>query len=425
MGRDVELETGSAAEDVKAPSAALALPLAGMRVVEISSFVAAPLGGMTLAQLGADVIRIDPPGGAADLHRWPITRDGTSLYWNGLNKGKRSLCVDVRSAEGQDLVAQLVADSGPDGGIVLTNAVGSDRLMYEQLRRRRRDLIFVQVQGHQDGRPAVDYTVNAGVGFPMVTGPQGHADPVNHVLPAWDIACGLYAAIAILTADRRRRTDGVGGELAIALHDVALAMAGNLGFLAEAQINGVTRTRIGNYLYGGFARDFVCRDGTQVMVCALTKRHWRDLLEISDTRGPVQALEESLEANFDLEDDRFEFREVLAGLFSHWFQANTYVTVAAALERTSLLWSKYQTFTELLDGQLDGNAIMSSVHQPGIGPLLTPGSPIRMNRIPIGARPAPLLGADTAEILTSLLHRSASDLDDLVSRGVVASSEPT
>src|SRR3954470_22739747 len=78
-----------------------ALPLAGMRVLEVSSFVAAPLGGMTLAQLGADVVRVDPLGGAPDHSRWPLAPSGTSLYWAGLNKGKRSITVDFRSQEGQ------------------------------------------------------------------------------------------------------------------------------------------------------------------------------------------------------------------------------------------------------------------------------------------------------------------------------------
>jgi crotonobetainyl-CoA:carnitine CoA-transferase CaiB-like acyl-CoA transferase len=74
-------------------------PLAGLRVVEVATFVAAPPGGMTLAQLGADVIRVDPLGGAADYTRWPLAASGTSLYWTGLNKAKHSLCADLRSAE--------------------------------------------------------------------------------------------------------------------------------------------------------------------------------------------------------------------------------------------------------------------------------------------------------------------------------------
>ena len=97
-------------------------PLAGLRIIEVSSFVAAPLGGMTLAQLGAEVIRIDPLGGAPDTTRWPLAPNGGSLYWAGLNKGKRSVTLDLRSPDGQRAVADLVASSGPDGGIVLTNA---------------------------------------------------------------------------------------------------------------------------------------------------------------------------------------------------------------------------------------------------------------------------------------------------------------
>src|SRR5262245_2404366 len=92
--------------------------LTGLRIVEISSFVAAPLGGMTLAQLGAAVIRVDPIGGAPDVRRWPVTADGTSIYWAGLNKGKRSITVDLRSARGRDIVARLAASAG----VVLTNA---------------------------------------------------------------------------------------------------------------------------------------------------------------------------------------------------------------------------------------------------------------------------------------------------------------
>ncbi len=87
-------------------------PLAGLRVPEISSFVAAPLGGLTLAQLGAEVIRIDRAGGGADVGRWPLAPSGVSLYWTGLNKGKRSVTLDFRAAESRKIVADLVAASG-------------------------------------------------------------------------------------------------------------------------------------------------------------------------------------------------------------------------------------------------------------------------------------------------------------------------
>lgn len=391
------------------------LPLSGLRVIEVSSFVAAPLGGMTLAQLGADVIRVDPTGGAADQHRWPLSRGGASLYWAGLNKGKRSVTVDLGSERGRAAVTGLVAACPPGGGVVLTNAVGREWLSAAALREVCPDLIHVQVEGRSDGTPAVDYTVNAEVGFPMVTGPAGFADPVNHVLPAWDIACGLYAALGVTAAARLRERTGEGEEIRIALADVALAMAGNLGFLAEAQLNNIRRERIGNYLYGGFARDFVCADGERLMVVALSTRHWRDLLRVTGMDQPVAALAGSLGVDFTDEGDRFEYREVLAGLFQRWFAGLPLAAVTDALTDTSLLWAPYRTFGEVvahLQTSEGANPIVSPVEQPGIGTYLTPGSPLRFAHADLPVAPAPVLGAHTESVLADALGLVTSPIDD-------------
>src|SRR5690606_33142123 len=108
--------------------------LKGLRVVEGSAFVAAPLGGMTLAQLGADVIRFDQIGGGLDAHRWPLGKNGESLFWAGLNKGKRSIQIDLRSKEGQEIASALIASGGDDGGIFLTNFPARGWLAYEALK---------------------------------------------------------------------------------------------------------------------------------------------------------------------------------------------------------------------------------------------------------------------------------------------------
>jgi 2-methylfumaryl-CoA isomerase len=290
------------------------------------------------------------------------------------------------------------------------------------MRQHRPDLIHVQIEGHFDGTPAVDYTVNAAVGFPMVTGPEGHADPVNHVLPAWDIACGLYAALGILSADRQRRITGGGQRMSVALYDVALAMAGNLGFLAEAQVNKVVRKRLGNYLYGGFARDFATKCGGRVMVCALTKRHWLDLLKVTEQTDVVKALEGAVGRDFTLEDDRFEYREVLAGLLSRWFSRRPLEEVQAKLADTQLLWSTYNTFTDLVaDDVLAVNPMMAEIDQPGVGVHMAPGLPMALGtgpRAPVGR--APVLGEHTGEVLGGRLGISEEELTDLKARGVVA-----
>ena len=400
-------------------------PLAGLRVVEVATFVAGPLGGMTLAQLGADVIRVDPPGGAADYTRWPVTASGTSLYWAGLNKAKRSLCADFRSAEGRDLVTRLIAGSGPGGGIVLTNT-GRPWLSYQALSEVRADLICLRIQGLRGGGPAVDYSVNATMGFPLVTGPEGHAGPVNHVLPAWDIACGLYAAIGLLGAERHRRLTGKGQQLSVALADVALATAGNLGFLAEAKVNRVSRPRIGNHLYGSFARDFGTRDGRRVMVVALTGRHWDDLLAATGLRAPVAALEEALGADFSAEDDRYEYREVLAGLLQRWFVCHDLREIRQALSPASVLWSVYRSFSEVMERQeVRANPMMRVIDQPGVGRYLAPGSPINVGAADAqGPVRAPVLGEHTDEILRTDLGLSEHQIKDLHERGVVASAPP-
>jgi 2-methylfumaryl-CoA isomerase len=398
-------------------------PLSGLRVVEVATYVAGPLGGMTLAQLGAEVIRVDPPGGAVDYTRWPLAASGTSLYWTGLNKGKRSLVADFRSREGQEIVTRLVAGSGPGGGIVLTNA-GRPWLSYEALSKVRPDLIHLRIEGHHDGTPAVDYTVNAGMGFPLVTGPEGHAEPVNQVLPAWDIACGLYAAIAILGAERRRLITGEGQRLTLALGDVALAAAGNLGFLAEAEVNQVDRPRIGNHVYGSFSRDFATRDGGRVMVVALTTWQWGGLLKVTGMQAPAAALAEALGADFSTETDRYTYRHALAGLLQHWFGDHDLDEVRKALAATSVLWSVYRSFGDVATADdVRANPMMGVIDQPGVGRYLAPGSPVNAGE-PAAREPAraPLLGEDTAGILRTDLGLSEDQIRDLHERGVVAST---
>jgi 2-methylfumaryl-CoA isomerase len=381
-------------------------PLSGLRIIEVSSFVAAPLGGMTLAQLGAEVIRIDPLGGAADITRWPLSPDGKSLYWAGLNKGKRSVTLDFRSADGQRTIQELIANSGPDGGILLTNA-SFPWLCYETLAARRRDLIHLQITGRHDGSTAVDYTVNAAVGFPLATGQETQSDPVNHVLPAWDVACGLYAAIGILAAERHRRRTGAGRAITLPLADVALAVAGHLGYLAEARLCGEGRPRIGNHLYGGFGRDFRTGSGDTVMIMTLTPRHFADLARVTGLTETLDGLAKLLGADFRNDSDRYEHREAIAGLLAPWFARHSTDEVTAALSGTSVLWDRYRTFAEVAsDPDLLVNPLVALINQPGIGEILATGTPLAQPGTGGPPVPAPVLGADTSAVLRNLLPHS-------------------
>ncbi|KUI32209.1 mesaconyl-CoA isomerase [Mycobacterium sp. IS-1742] len=392
-------------------------PLAGVRIVEISSFVAVPLAGMTLTQLGAEVIRVDPVGGAADYRRWPLTDAGDSIYWAGLNKGKRSVAVDMRSAEGQDLVTRLIVDAG----VLITNVAGRQWHSYDTLAAHRPDVIHVEVSGRADGGTAVDYTVNAATGFPLVTGPPELATPVNHVLPAWDVSCGLYAALAVTTALRHRDSTGAGARISIPLENVALATAGNLAFLTEAMVTGESRPRVGNSLYGTYGQNFVSSDGAAFMVVALTNRHFRDLTELTGTAKAVAALGEALGADFTDEGDRYRHRDALTGLFTVWFSAHTADEVASALSGTSVLWERYRSFAEVAgDARVTANPLFTELDQPRVGRYLAPGLPVSFDGTYPPAVAAPALGDDTAAVLSEWLGISADEVSRLTESGSVA-----
>lgn len=400
-------------------------PLDGLRVVEYATYVAGPSGGMALAQLGADVIRVDPIGGATDFRRWPMTSDETaSLYWLSLNRGKRSVAIDTRSPAGRELLRELACAPGEDAGIFVTNAVGQSWLDPERFRERRADLIYVEIKGHPDGRPAVDYTVNCAVGLPDLTGPADAARPVNHVLPAWDLLTGLHAALGVLAGDRIRRRTGEGHHVSIALSDVAVAGVANLGLLADASVNKSRRVRDGNYLYGSFGCDFVTRDGRRVMVVALTERQWENLITLTGVAEVFESIEKLLGVDLSDEGDRYTLRDTISSLLAPWFEARDSVEVAIALDASRVLWGPYQTIDELVRDPaslLHRTDVVETIDQPGVGSLPTTASPLRFDGTPpLGARPGPQLGQHTEEVLADVLHLSTAEIGRLVADGVVA-----
>lgn len=399
------------------------LPLDGLRIVDLSTYVAGPSGGMTLAQLGADVIRVDPVGGATDTLRLPRDAKGHSLYWASLNRGKRSIEVDLRSAEGRDLVGRLLAAPGEGAGILLTNAGGVPWLDYETLTAHRPDLIKVSITGLSDGSPAVDYTVNCEVGLPLLTGPADSGQPTNHVLPAWDLLAGLHAAVAILAAERARARTGRGQDVTLSLADVAVATMCNLGFVADVVANGSGRQRDGNYLYGSFGCDFETLDRRRVMVAALTKRQWQALVEVAGVGEPVAALERALGVDLSREEVRYEYREVVAGLVRPWFARRTLDEVVEALGQTTVLWGVYRDLEEFVadpSSLLNRSRIVEQVEHPGIGTLPTPGSVLDvagLDGLPPGR--APVLGEHTDEVLRSLLDLDDAAIAELQQAGVI------
>jgi len=396
--------------------------LSGFRLIEGSAFVAAPLGGMTLAQLGADVIRFDQIGGGLDYGRWPLARDGQSLFWAGLNKAKRSIQVDLRSAEGRELIAALVAQAGA----LLTNFPARGWLSYERMRERREDLLMVALAGNPDGTSEVDYTVNPATGFPWATGPRNLAEPLNSVLPSWDLVLGGLAATGLLAAERHRRLTGEGQLIRLALSDVAFATVGNLGRIAEAQLGAQDQRKDGNYLYGAFGHDFATLDDRRVMVVALTARQWRALVQATGTESAFTPIEQATGHDLETETGRYEARDLIAAILRPWFERRTLVEVREAFTGTGVSWGPYQTFSQLVreDPRAStANPMFAEIEHPGVGRYLAPASPIDFH--PLGRLPvkrAPILGEHTEEILADVLGLTPREIGDLLDRGIVAGS---
>jgi 2-methylfumaryl-CoA isomerase len=398
-----------------------------MRIVELSAFVAVPLGGATLAAMGADVIRIDPVGGGIDSGRLPRV-GGRSLYWAGLNQGKRSVTLDLRSQRGRDLVGRLIASGGDGGGIVITNLGTRGWSSYESMRAFRSDLIMVALSGNPDGSQAVDYTVNARLGFARVTGPAHLSEPVNNVVPGWDAQAGYLVAVAVLAAERHRRRTGEGQLVSFNLMDVGLTLTARLGAMAEAELVPQPRGRYGNFVYGTFGKDFITRDGGLLMVVALTARQWRSLMDATSLHAEMDSLAARLELDLSHEEARWDAREEIAAILGGWILGRDLIDVSRQFDAYGVVWAPYRTFKELVRddafASLD-NPTLARVYDHGVGEYLLPRSPFNFgafDRDPVVAPPR--LGQHTGEVLREVAGLSDQELSELRSSGLAGEPSP-
>ena len=402
--------------------------LKGFKIVEGASFIAAPLCGLTFVQLGADVIRFDPIGGGPDFYRWPLAPSGLSFYWEGLNKGKRSIAIDLARPEGRELAAALVAAPGDEGGHFVTNYPAGSFLSHEHLSARRSDLITVRVTGSSDGRNALDYTVNCAAGYPQMTGSAEAGEPVNHVLPAWDIAAGLTAATALLAAAHHRRISKQGREIRVPLSNVAFGVLSTLGNVGEVATSGQDRPRYGNALFGTFGRNFRTDDGRTIMIVAITRRQWTGLIEVLGLEAEIAALQERHGVNFETDEGaRFTHRDDLFALVEQRVGASHFENLADAFDHHAVCWGEYQTVSEALqnDFRLSPiNPMFQSVLHPSGETYIAAGFPGVVSdaaRRPV--RPAPHLGAHTDEILAVELGLPEGEIGRLHDAGIVAGQE--
>lgn len=392
--------------------------LDGLRIIEASSFVASPTAGLYCAQFGAEVIRVDQVGGGPDYRRWPVTEANDSLYWENLNRAKKSVALDLTQPEGRELLQALVRATGQ----FITNFPADGFLSHATLAEGRHDLVTVRVMGWPDGAPALDYTVNNAVGYPMMTG--AGPEPVNHVLPAWDLLSGAYAAFALMAAIRRREQTGEGSEVRIPLSDVAIGTAANLGGVAEVLHNNANRSQLGNTVYGLFGRDFVTKDGVRSMIVVVTHRQWANLIAALGLMDAVGAVEAERGVSFAKDDGlRFEHRDALFPLFEAAIGALDHAAMAAKLDAAGVVHSAYKTMLDAAhDSRLVGDNPIFSASDANPSGLAYPaagafGTIPQMQRG--DPRQAPRNGQHSEEILSEILSLSSGEIARLIDSGII------
>lgn len=392
--------------------------LTGLSVIEASSFVASPTAGLYCAQLGADVIRVDQIGGGPDFRRWPVTTDNDSLYWENLNRAKRSVALDLARPQGRELLQALVRATGQ----VITNFPAKGFMAHDALAAGRADLVTIRIMGWADGSPALDYTVNNAVGYPMLTGPG--PEPVNHVLPAWDLLTGAYAAFALLAALHRRRETGAGNEVRIPLSDVAIGTVANLGGLAEVLYTGANRPRTGNEVYGLFGRDFTTADGVRTMIVVVTARQWANLVAALGLADAVAAIEAERGVSFAHDDGlRFIHRDALFPLFERAIGARCHADLAAVLDEGGVVHSAYRTMLDAANDRalVRDNPIFGATDNPSGFAYPAAGAFATLPQLERHApRPAPRNGQHSEEVLSERLGLPSGEIGRLVDAGIVA-----
>ena len=402
--------------------------LSGLSIIEASSFVASPTAGLYCAQMGAEVIRVDHKAGGLDYDRYMLTKEGRSLSWENLNRAKKSVALDLRSGEGRELLVELSAKTGN----LITNLPEKSFLSHGAIAARRPDLVSVRIMGWHDGRQAMDFTVNAASGYPLMCGPEdwdpATAPPVNQVLPAWDFVTGAYCAFALLAGLRHRDASGEGSEIRVPLGDVAIGTMANSGAMAEMLYRGADRERLGNAIWGAFGRDFRSRDGVRFMVAALTAKQWDGLVAAFDLADEIAELENELNVRFaDGDRPRFAHRHRLFELFGTRSQTYDWHALSDRLTQHGTTFERYRTIHEA------ANAAELVTENPLFGP--SPANPsgfeypatrsfANIPTLDAGLpRAAPYLGQHTEEVLADRLGLASGAIGDLVDRGIARLSD--
>lgn len=393
--------------------------LDGIRVLDLGRYLAAPLCATVLADYGAEVIRVERPGGAEDREQGPKTRSGENVRFLMVSRNKQGITLNLDDPRGLELLRRLITHCD----VLVENFSREVRqrlgLTYQDLCRVNPRLVVATVSGFGDEGPyshrlAMDPIVQAECGSMSFS---GHPDspPIRSQVPWVDLSTGLYAALGTIMALWDRERTGKGQHVDTALFDTAVSYLGFYGPPAEYQALGLLRPRLGNAGYHTFIDLFTTRDGEDVIVAAVSNPLWRRLARLI---GRQDLLEDPR-----LQDDssRYEHHHLVREAIQPWVESRTLEEVMEETGKAGVLCGRVSTMAEVISHpQVRFRDLLTPLDVPQAGPLLHPRLGVRLSDLPSRLKsPAPRAGEHNDEVYTRLLGVSAEALAELRQGGVI------
>ena len=393
------------------------MPLGGIRVLDLSRVLAGPYCTMMLGDLGADVIKVESPDGD-DTRTWgPPYQGGESAYYLCCNRNKRSVVLDLSTAEGRDIARDMALKSDVLVENFRLGKAESWGLGYEQLSMAHPGLVYCSISGY--GRsgpdanlPGYDYIVQGAGGVMSITGePDG--PPMKVGVAIVDLTAGMFALSSILAALLLRQSTGQGQRIDISLLDSQLAWLANVG--SNYLVSGQVPPRLGNEHPNIVPyQTFATSDGWIIVAVGNDRQYTRLCASIGHP-------ELAADPHFATNPDRVRNRSSLIPLLEAIFKERPTGEWMAALEEAGIPVGPVNTVDKALENpQAQARGMVQTIAHPGIGPVRMVASPLRLEMTPPTIRRhPPMLGEHTGEVLSEVLGLSGDDLHSLRQKGAI------
>lgn len=392
------------------------MALQGLKVIEMGQLIAGPFASKLLGEFGADVIKIEPPGVGDPLRKWRKIKDGTSLWWHVQSRNKRSLTLDLKQAEAQEIVRKLVAEADVLVENFRPGTLEGWGLGYEALKAINPRLIMLRISGYGQTGPYRDLPGFGVIGEAMgglrhLSGYPGQA-PVRVGISIGDSLSSLYGVIGVLLALQERARSGEGQEIDVALYESVFAMMESL--IPEYDAFGYVREPAGSALPGITpSNSYPCNDGSYVLIAGNGDSIYKRLMSLigRDDLGNDPRLAQN--------DGRSQHAELIDGAIAEWTTQRGRDEVIEALKSARVPAGYPYTAADIVsDPHYLARQMIEQV-QTSVGPLKVPGVLPKLSRTPgrIGTG-GPQLGEHNDDILAGL-GLSAEQVAGLRERGII------